>query len=215
MSDSAELAPNTDTSSIVELAADPFLTGLIALGAAILPGSLVRLQSVLDSQEPGTMLDCLRKFGAQLGFTETENDVVEIVCESSNLFGVTLDLSQTILSDEQLLVIFATAALAVGESNILLPAERAIGLINTHGELFNWAFDITLGDDSVTIRPKPLLSAELSFSSNVVASLTAIVMAQKVSGQLLVSQPGDIAESYPGVLQILTSMGFGLNYEVI
>lgn len=196
--------------SAIVLPADPLLTGLMVLGASILPGSSVYLQAASESQTPGPMLDCLKKLGAYIELAESNDGLTELMCKSSFLTGTDIDLSGTGLTDEQLLVIFAAAAVASGESRIRLDADRVQDLMSTGAALFNWAADFRLDNGVLSIRPQALHTAELDLSGNVVLSLLAIVMAQKVNGQLTIKHPGELAESFPGLLQTMADMGFGI-----
>lgn len=202
------------TTSTVVLAADPFLTGLIVLGAAILPGSYVQLQAVSDAHTPDSLLDCLQKLGAQVELTD-DGDAIELVCKSSALTAASLDLSATVLPDELLLLVLAGAALASGESSIKVEAGRVQGLLGATEGLFTWAADFQLAGNTLVVRPRTLDARQLDLVGNTALSLLAIVMAQRVNGELRVNQPGELAEAYPGLLRIMADMGFGLASNVL
>ncbi|MDO8909092.1 MAG: prephenate dehydrogenase/arogenate dehydrogenase family protein [Pseudohongiella sp.] len=205
----------TGQSLTVALPADPFLVGLMVLGATILPESIIQLQAVTEPHQSGSVLECLQKLGANIELIDTdEGEGQEIVCRSSVLSGARLDLSGTQLPDDQLLTIFAAAALAVGETSIVINADRAQNLIRDASELIDWAAGTDFENGVLVIRPVPLQAAELNLSSNIVSCLIAIVMAQKVQGQLIVTQPGELAENYPGLLHLMAEMGFGLNFNI-
>jgi prephenate dehydrogenase len=195
----------------VVLTADPLLTGLLVLGATIVPGSLIHLQAVSDDQEPGSMLHSLCQFGAQIEVIDTEDAIREIACQSAVLTGNRLDLSGTQMTNNELLIILAAASVAVSKSNIVIDADRAQALLRTVGTVLNWAADTSYENGVLNISPVSLESAELNLSSCLVSSLIAIILAQKVNGQLIVNQPGDLAENYPGLLQEMADMGFWLN----
>lgn len=206
------IAPAVSRSSTSVLSADSFLTGLIVLGAAVLPGSTVHVDAA-QSAETDAMLLCLKALGAHLEFIEAdEAHDSALVCMSSTLSGVQLDLSGHALTDEQLLIVFAAACLATGESRFFMDADKAYQIISRCAVLFNWAAETVFEEGTVLIRPQSLQAAELDLSGNVLASLIAIVMAQKVSGQLLINRPGELADSYPGLMNVMADMGFGLSF---
>lgn len=200
-------------STATSLPADPFITGLMLLGATILPGSSVYIAAVNRTQKPGSMLDCLQRLGVEFEFTHPAGKESELICISSVLAGADLDLTKTALSDDELLIIITAAALAAGESSLLINADRAGLVLENCADVLGWAADITLQDGLMRVSPKTLTGTEMDLSRNVDATLLAIVVAQKASGQLLVNRPGELAERFPGLLQVMMDMGFGLQIK--
>lgn len=193
--------------SSVVLPADPLVSGVIALAAAMMPGSSVELAAVAEPDRFGSLFDCLQELGMQVAVSHGDGDS-KLICTSSTLSGARLDIAKTRLSDDELRVFIAAAAVAESATTILLDADRARTVLTGIDVLINWAAEIEIGDGMLVVSPRVLESAELDLGGNVTAALLAIAMAQKVKGQLLLNQPGDLAGHYPGLLESLLGMGF-------
>lgn len=199
--------------SVQSLPADPFITGLLALGAAMLPGSIVNIDAVSTTLTAGSMMACLQQLGALTETVAASNSTVHLTCKSSVLSGAHLELMDAVMSDDELSVVLAAASVAQGESILVLDAERARRLLDNSKGLFDWAAEITLHNNTLVLRPRNLSGAELDLGNNVQFSLLAIVMAQKANSELVIGHPGDVAGCYPGLIQILVTLGFSIEIK--
>lgn len=203
------------------LPADPLLVGLLALAASVLPGSMLRLQAVtIPSEGPelervdeqDSLLVYLQQFGAVLRPEEGG----DVLCLSAALSAAQLDLSKSCLSDAELMVLIAAAALAQGESEMRLASGRAERLLPVFSGLADWAMELRIDQEVLRIIPRQLQSTELTLGAFADAELSAvralllIVMAQKLTGGLVLRQPGDVAAYFPGLLQLMKDLGIGI-----
>ena len=201
------------TSNHSMLTADPVITGVFIMAAKLMPGSSIQLDGVKNDTKPGSLLVCLQTFGARITITESKGAVIDLLCESSELSGARFDMRDTQLTDDELRIVILAAALAAGESRFVLANERINSALGSIEPLLSLVADIQTEDGMLSVYPHELQSVEVNLEGNVTASLLAIVTAQKVRGRLLVHQPGDLAEHYPGLLQALIDMGIDIEFS--
>lgn len=204
------------------LPADEFLCGLLVLGAGVMKDSHVRLSGLaqnleqnLKKQSDGiTFFAILAEFGFSAHWhTDTADGLSSLQINSFRPEAATLNLVNTSIDDNGLLIIFAAAAISSGTTRVTLDPARIAAWLNRLGELASWAATILIEGSAVCITPKELQSTTIPCNADPYLALIAIVIGQASKHTVLINQPGALASNFPGLLAELSRLGFGFNVQ--
>ncbi|MDP3518808.1 MAG: prephenate dehydrogenase/arogenate dehydrogenase family protein [Pseudohongiella sp.] len=201
------------------LPADVFLCGLLVLGAGSMRDSHIRLSGFAETRinETGrlqlqeqSLLAILVSFGfsAQLHI-DTATGLSELIVDSFKPAAAKLDIRNTSLDDNSLLIIFAAAVISSGTTTIALESARIHQWLDRLGELAHWAATITVEDDLVYITRNELKSTAIHCHEDPYLALTTLVIGQTAPCSITIKQPGELAGMFPGLLAELSRLGFG------
>lgn len=220
-----------------DLPADEFLSGLVMVAASVITSSSVLIRSVdftgmpFVNQEDGTA-------GEVWHPTQTQAGVLPLLCDMGVSFqvvrtsagpwltgdmlvaaaisfdGRVFDLSGSSHSDDQLLLMVVAGLLAKGETRLVLPVQQTPMILERTRPWQDLGADMTVTESGdLLVRQSPLMAGIVPCGGDVALSVASLVIAQRATGQLTISEPGDIPGRYPGLLQTLTDLGFGLSLE--
>jgi len=211
-----------DIISAVVLPADQFLCGLFVLGAASLRDSQIKLSGV--AKEPTTLavenlghfslLEVLAQFGFIANWQQMQScELFELEINSYSARSTSLNLRDLIIDENELMVIFAAAALSPGVSMISLEPDLSKALLNRLAEVGSWSADITVDGDLLRIVPKELHNSSIDCGADPYVALIALIIGQRTKAPLILRQTGDLAGVFPGLLSELARLGFGFSVQ--
>lgn len=189
------------------LAVDAFLAGLLVLASSLRAGSALEIDCPAIGLELETLLAAFSALGIQTAQRPGQDGSVQLQCSHQTPRPASLGMDLSVLSDEQLALVVVAAGLGTGQTNLLMPFDKASHVIDYLGELGSWLAEIEYIDGKLVVTPRERVAAAISTAHNPALSLLAIVAGQVLEGELIVNRPGDIAAHYPGLLAELTSLG--------
>jgi len=208
-----------DLTAATELPANDFVVLTMALAASIVPESRLLLSGVYagadGKEEP---LVALQEMGAVVQSAGT--GLLDIIVSTSALRGCELDfrrsgaLARTDALDvatEQMLAYIAAGLFADGETRLrvdhLAKNARVLRACQAWQGL---GANITLADNSISVYRSPLAAGPLVCSDDPEFTLLSIVLAQRALGHIDLSGVGAFTSKYPGFVDRLRTLGFGL-----
>jgi len=200
------------------LPADQFLCGLFVLGAASMRDSHLKLSGITktptlpveQNSNSFTLLEILAEFGFVAKWQPMQSgELYELEINSYSARSTSLNLKNLIIDENELLIVFAAAALSTGISIISLEYARIKALLDRLGDIATWSADICVAGDLINIAPKELHNGSIHCGADPYVTLIALVIGQRTKTPLRLRQPGDLAGVFPGLLSELSRLGFG------
>ncbi|MEX0737973.1 MAG: prephenate dehydrogenase/arogenate dehydrogenase family protein [Pseudohongiella sp.] len=224
-----EVVPDTVAlPTCTELPANDFVVLALALAATTVPESRLVLTGVYAGIEGNEHpLLALQEMGADLQFTG--DGLLSVIVSTSALHGCELDFcvagtspdvgsldtdNGTDAVNEQILAYIAAGLLADGETR--LRVDKLYDNVRILEACQAWqalGADITLDDKIIRVRRSTLAPGPLACRDDPEFTLVSIVLAQRASGHIELPGAGAFVAKYPGFVDRLQALGFGLTYE--
>ncbi len=212
--DSASAAPAT------ALPADDLVVLALALAASAVPESRLMLSGVYAGADGNDHpLQILQQMGAAL--QPAGISLLEVAVNTSPLQGCELDFSGAATPGDagtqdtatgQVLAYMVAGTFARGETRLRVAAlpdnARVMHACQSWQEL---GADIDWQDNLITVKPSTLSPGTLQCQDDAEFTLLSTVLAQRATGQVELAGIGGFVARYPGLIEQLQHLGFGLN----
>lgn len=201
------------------LPASDFMVLAMALSACAVAESRLELSDVYAGDDGvGHPLLALQQMGANLQFAG--QSLLTIVVTASALRGCELDFcracaqpdDETLAAiNEQVLAYIVAGTLADGETRLrvdnLSDNHRVMSACETWRSL---GADIRWSDNIITVRRSVLAPGMLACREDPEFTLLSVVLSQRAKGHIDMTGTGAFTARYPGLVQQLQKLGFGL-----
>jgi 5-enolpyruvylshikimate-3-phosphate synthase len=201
----------------VGLPANDFVCGLFVLGAISLKNSQIKLGGLAKrpAEVAADSFDLMETF-TQFGFSakwqaELCGELTGLEINSFTPRSASINLKNREIDEDELLLVFAVAALAPGVSMISLESDRINLLLNRLGMVATWGADVSVDGELLCVVPKDLNEEFVDCNADPHVALTAIAIGQRAKKPLRIKQIGDLAGVFPGLLKELSRLGFGFS----
>jgi hypothetical protein len=208
-----------DTTGSLQLPADHFVGGLLVLGAISLENSQIKLGGLANRPVgfAANGFDLFETF-AQFGFSarwqaDPSGELTGLEINSFTPRSASIDLKNLEIDENELLLVFALAALAPGVSMISLESDRIELLLNRLGKVASWGADVSVDGELLCVAPKDPNEEFVDCNADPHVALTAIAIGQRANKPLRIGKTGDLAGVFPGLLLELSRLGFGFSIQ--
>jgi 3-phosphoshikimate 1-carboxyvinyltransferase len=219
-SDTDSRSPDRDLTAAIELPANDFVVLAMALAASVVPESRLVLSGVNGKEKP---LKALQEMGANAQFAGA--GLLDIIVSTSVLRGCEFDFRSSgalahvyapDVATEQMLAYIAAGLLADGETRLHVDnLAKNARVMNACQAWQGLGANITLADNTISVYRSPLAGGPLACSDDPEFTLLSIVLAQRAVGHVELSGVSAFTSKYPGFVDSMRGLGFGLAIEPV
>lgn len=225
-----------------ELPADGLLSGLMILAASVITSSSMLIKAIdlrgVLAREQSDVGSTQTIFQAADQAAQLAPSVLPMLCElgvnvhvvrktslpwqtadvevrtAASLQGRQFDLSANNWPEDQLLVLVVAGLHSNGETRLILSAPQTTSLLRRTQAWQHLGASITEHENGgVLIKHSSFISGQINCHGDTELAVSSLFIAQCAEAQLTIFDPGDIPGKYPGLLQSLEGLGFGLSFE--
>lgn len=189
------------------------------VGAAIAPGSDLRIEAVCMNPRRTGLLDCLREMGADIVVLEPREEggepVADLHVRGGGLRGIEVPAARVADMIDEFPALFIAAACAEGETLIHgaeeLRVKESDRLASMAAGLRVFGITVEESADGARICGGQIGGGEINSHGDHRIAMSFAMAALRASGPVRILDCANVATSFPGFAQLAASSGLGLS----